>query len=136
MQRFRSWCVCLYYFPHVLPPFWKCCAFPFRQVIVRRDVEGVRPQLRRGPFPAIGARRGSAFGWLGNERVCQAEVQNPYPILLRFVRVETIGPLPEHRCLGAQERLELPPIDSGGTMRQGGNSKNSVWVEAQEVPPR
>ena len=71
--------------------------FPFCQAFVRRDVEGVRSWLWGGPFPAPGATRWPGVCRAG-ERVCSAQVRDPYASLVRLVGVE---PPPLRRaCLG------------------------------------
>ena len=66
----RSWWVPLHHAPEVKPGIAGCPAFPFRQVFVRCDVEGVGPWLRGGRFPAPDAERGPGVSWWRYERVC------------------------------------------------------------------
>ena len=53
--RSRRVCVALHRFPEVASPLTGHPAFPGRQATVRRDVEGIGPQLWRGSFSASGA---------------------------------------------------------------------------------
>ena len=109
-RRLRSWWVPLNHAPEVAPPIAGCPAFPFRQVFVRWDVEGVGSSLRGGPFPAPGAgRRPGVLRWR-YERVCPAQVWDSYASLVRLVGVEPPDPrvkkVVRNLRPGGDERLE------------------------------
>ena len=90
--RLRRWCVPLHQIMEVAPPVEGRPAFPFRQALVRLDVEGVRSRLWGGLFPAPGAGRGPGVSRWPCDRVCPAQVRDPYTSVVRLVSVEAPNP--------------------------------------------
>ena len=89
---FRPWWVPLHQLPAVAPPAGGRPAIQFRQVFVRWDVEGVGSRLWGGPFPAPSdGRRHGVHRWC-YERVCPAQVRDPYASLVWLVGVEPQDP--------------------------------------------
>ena len=138
--RCRSWWVPLHHAREVAPRVAGCPAFPFRQVFVRWDVEGACPRLRGGLFPAPGAGRGPGVCRWRYQRVCRAQVWNPYASLVWLVGVEPPDPRVKKvvRDLrpGGDERPELPHTDVGCCgVRQRDYGKEPVRVDVLEVFP-
>ena len=116
--RLRHWWVRLHQFSEVAPPVGGRPAFPFRQAFVRWDVEGVSCRLWGGPFPAPGAWRGPGVRRWRYERVCPAQVRDPYASLVWLVGDEPPDPRVDKVVCDlhprADECLELPHVDVCG----------------------
>ena len=124
----------LHHARQVAPRIAGCPAFPFSQVFVRWGVEGFGSRWRGGPFLAPGAGR------LHYERVCPAQVWDPYASLVRLVGVEPPDPrvnkVIRDLCPGGNERLELPHKDVAYCgVRQGDHGEEPVRVDVLEVFP-
>ena len=121
-------------------PFGGCPDYPFRQVFVQWDVGAVGSQLWGGPFPALGAWNGPGLCRWQNERVCPAQVRDPYASLVRLVDVEPPDPRVD-KVVGdlhprGDERLKLPHGDVGGCgVRQGDHAKEPVCVDVLDLSP-
>ena len=139
-RRLRPWWVSLHQFAEVAPPVGGCPAFPFRQAFVRRDVEEVGPWLWGSSFPAPGAWRGPGVCRWRYERVCPAQVRDPYASLVRLVDVEPPDPRVDKVVRDLQPRgdecLELPHGDVCRCgVRQGDHGEEPVRVDVLEVFP-
>ena len=138
--RLRPWWVSLHQVPKVAPPDRGCPAFTFRQAFVRWDVEGVGSRLWGSLFPAPDAWRGPLVHRWRNERVCPAQVRDPYPALVRLVDVEPTDPrvnkVVRNLHPGGDERLELPHGDvSACGVRQRDHSEEPLSVDVLEMSP-
>ena len=107
--------VALYHCPEITPPFPGGPAFPGRQTIVWRDVEGIGAELWRSSFSSPGTWCTSGLEWQGHERVCPGEVWDPCLLLVWLVDA---GPPDPHvhkvvwgALPGPAERLELRHAD-------------------------
>ena len=124
----------------VTPPVAGCPAFPFRQAFVWWDVEGFGSRWRGGPYLAPGAGRGPGVCRWRYERVCQAQVWDPYASLVRLVGVEPPDPgvnkVVRDLCPGGDKRLELPNKDFGCCgVQQGNHGEEPARVDVLEVFP-
>ena len=138
--RLRPWWVPPHQLPEVAPPAGGRPAFPFCEVVVRWDVEGVGSRLWGSPFAAPGAgHRPGVCRWR-YERVCPALVRDPYASLIRLVGVEPpdarIDKVVRGLHSGGDERLELPHREVCGCgVRQGDHCEEPVWVDVLEEGP-
>ena len=138
-------CVCRLRVPlrharEVTPPVAGCPAFLFRQAFVRWGAEGFGSGRWGGPLPAPGAGRGPGVRRWCYERVCSAQVWDPYASLGWLVVVEPPDPrfnkVVRDLCPGGDERLELPHKDFGCCgVRQGDHGEEPARVDVPEVFP-
>ena len=136
----RPWWVSLHQVADVAPPVGGCPAFPFREPFLRWDAEGVGSRSWGGPLAAPGAWRGPGIRWWRYERVCPAQVRDPYASMVRLVDVEPPDPrvnkVVRNLHLRADERLELPHRDVCGCgVRREDRGEEPVWVDVLEVFP-
>ena len=92
------------------------------------------------PLPAPGAGRGPGVRRWCYERVCRAQVRDPYASLVRLVGVEPPDPrvnkVVRDLCPGDDERLELPHKDFGCCgVRQEDHGEEPARVDVLEVFP-
>ena len=141
----RGRCACRYRVPphharEVTPPVAGCPAFPVRLAFVRWDAEGFGSRRWGGPLPAPAAGCGPGVCRWCYERVCPAQMWDPYASLVRLVGVEPPDPpvnkVVRDLCPGGDERLEVPHKDFGCCgVWEGDHGEEPARVDVLEVIP-